>query len=169
MPMKIFKGKPNGKIVTYKFKNFDPTSIYACQDATWMDEQCMLIWVEQIFAPYIWANPPPPGIQPVILLNAYQCHMMQLVVSEITALGVEVIHIPGRCTGLCQPLDGGVDKPFKHPVCLLWEEWMMDMLDTSGEFREATCKEVAAWMAKVFWDMMGKRMLKNLWWKMGYD
>jgi hypothetical protein len=55
-----------------------------------MDERCMLMWVEeQIFSPYLLANPLPPGIQPVILLDAYRCHMMQSVVSKIAALGVE--------------------------------------------------------------------------------
>jgi hypothetical protein len=134
-----------------------------------MDERCMLIWIEQIFVPYLRANPPPPGIQPVILLNAYQCHIMKLVVSKITALGVEVLQVLGGCTGLCQPLEVGINKPFKHHVCHLWEEWVMDNLDTDNKISEATCKAEAAWTAEVFWDMMGKKMLKNLWGKMGYN
>jgi hypothetical protein len=32
-PMIISKGKPNGEIASYELKNFDPTSVYACQDA----------------------------------------------------------------------------------------------------------------------------------------
>jgi hypothetical protein len=75
--------------------------------------------------------------------------MMQSVVSAITALGVEVIHIPGRCTDLCQPLNVGISKSFKHRVRLLWEEWMMNMLDAHIEIREATHKEVAARTAEV--------------------
>ncbi len=45
----------------------------------------------------------------------------------------------------------------------------MDMNDTDGVIREAMCKEVDAWMAEVFWDMMGKKLLKNAWWNMEYD
>jgi hypothetical protein len=71
MPMIIFKGKLNGKIAKTEFKKIDPTSVYACQDAAWMDKRCMLMWVEQIFALYLLANPPPPCIQLVILLDAY--------------------------------------------------------------------------------------------------
>ncbi len=77
--------------------------------------------------------------------------MMALVVSEISELGIEVIHIPGGCTGLCQPLKIGVNKPFKHRIRDLWEEWMTDMLDKEGEIRDATHKEVAEWMAIVYW------------------
>ncbi len=43
MPMIIFKGKPNGKIAQCEIKNFDPTSVYTCQDTAWMDERCMLM------------------------------------------------------------------------------------------------------------------------------
>jgi hypothetical protein len=159
--MIIFKGKLNGKIAKYELKNFNPTSVYACQDAAWMDEQCMLVWVEEIFALYLLANPLPPGIQPVILLDGYQCHMMQLVVSKVAVLGVEVIHIPGGCTGLCQPLDVDINKLFKHHCHLLWKDWMMNIINTDSVIREAMCKEVAAWTAEVFWDMMGKKFLKN--------
>ena len=121
-PMVIFKGVPIGNIVQKELPQLNPTSIYACQGAAWMDKHCMLIWVNQILGLYLVMNPPPPGVQPVILLDSYQCHMMALVVSKISALGVEVIHIPGGCTGLCQQLDIGMNRPFKSCIRQLWEE-----------------------------------------------
>ncbi len=93
--MIIFKGLPHGRITQTELPNFDPISIYPCQEAAWMDEQCMLIWVKQILSLYLMVNPLSPGIQPVILLNSYRCHMMALVVNKISNLGIEVIHIPG--------------------------------------------------------------------------
>ena len=74
---------------------------------------------------------------------------MVSVVTKISELGINVIHIPGRCTGLCQPLDVGVNKPFKHRVRDLWEEWMTDMFDKEGEICDGTKKEVAEWTAIV--------------------
>jgi hypothetical protein len=38
----IFKGKVMGRITTKEIKHYDPTSVYACQDAAWMDKVCML-------------------------------------------------------------------------------------------------------------------------------
>ena len=52
-------------------------------------------------------------ILPILILDMYQCHMMALVVQIIQELGVEVKHIPGRCTSLCQPVNVGFNKPFK--------------------------------------------------------
>jgi hypothetical protein len=61
-PMIIFKGKPDGLIARRELPTLDPTSIYACQDAAWMDERCMLIWVDEVLGAYLAANPPPEGI-----------------------------------------------------------------------------------------------------------
>jgi hypothetical protein len=76
--------------------------------------------------------------------------MMVLVINKISNLGIEVVHIPGGCTGLCQPLNIGVNMPLKQRIRHLWEEWMMEMLDRDGLICEATHKEVAEWMASVY-------------------
>ena len=51
----------------------------------------MIAWVNKVFVP-------------VLILDMYQFHMMALVVQMIQELGVEVKHIPGGCTSLCQPV-----------------------------------------------------------------
>ena len=56
-PMLIFKGKPNGWIVKCEFPEYPEGCVYACQDNTWMDEQVMLQWVEQILKPYVDTAP----------------------------------------------------------------------------------------------------------------
>ena len=94
-PMVIFKGKPDGQIACRELPTLNPKSIYACRDAAWMDEHCMLIWVDEVFSAYLVANPPPEEVQPVLLLDSYRCHMMASVVSRIEAMGMHVIHIAG--------------------------------------------------------------------------
>ena len=60
----------------------------------------------------------PEGIVPLLLLDSYHCHVMASVVNEIWDIGVEVEHIPGGCTYLCQPVDIGINKPYKkHMRC----------------------------------------------------
>ena len=80
----------------------------------------MLHWVEDIPALYISLT--PQGIVPIILLDSYQCHIMASVVNLIQDLGCEVVHIPGGCTGLVQPLDVSYNKPFKTRIRATWEE-----------------------------------------------
>ena len=52
--------------------------------------------------------------------------MMQSVVNKIEDLGVEVCHISGGCTGLCQPIDVRIGKPFKNWLRTFWEQWMIE-------------------------------------------
>jgi len=62
---------------------------------------------------------------PLLHLDSYRCHMMALVETQINELGVEVQHIPGRCTAQCQPVDVGVAKPLKDELRNQWESWMI--------------------------------------------
>ncbi len=68
-------------------------------------------WVDKVLQPYV-ATAPDDDI-PVLLLDSYRCHIMALIANRSTALGAEVIHIPGGCTGLVQPLVVGFNWPFK--------------------------------------------------------
>ena len=134
-----------------------------------MDKVCMLRWVDEILKPYLQVNPPPPGIVPVILLDAYRCHMMASVTDAIAELGIEIIHIPGGCPGLTQPLDVGINMPFKSRVRVLWEEWMINEINRTGLVYAPTREDISSWVAEVVWGLNGKQLMRNAWRKTGYD
>jgi hypothetical protein len=101
----VFKGKPDGRIAKKEFSTYPKTHFYKCQEAAWMDEEGMIVWVKEVLAPYVATA--PDHVVPILILDMYQCHMMSSVVQMIQELGVEVQHIPGGCTSLCQPVDVG--------------------------------------------------------------
>jgi hypothetical protein len=168
-PMIMFKGKPDGLIMRRKLPTLNPTSMYACQDAMWMNEHCMLVWVDEIFGPYLVANPLQEGVQPVLLLDLYRCHMMALVVSRIEARGMHIIHIPGGCMSLTQPLGIGINQLFKARCCWMWEDWLTNLLNMTNMERNATCNEVSDYAVAVYWELVVLQMLWNLWRRMGFD
>ena len=129
----------------------------------------MLVWAVECLGSFLLLCPPPAGIVPVILLNLYRCHLMGSVVTAIQDLGIEVIHIPGGCTGLLQPLDVGLNKPFKVRVRASWEEWMMAMINNHGVVEAPTCDDIASWVASTHWDMDGTPMMRKAWRKTGYS
>jgi hypothetical protein len=88
-----------------------------------MDEKAIIVWVDEVLGPYV--ETAPDGVVPIWFLYSYCCHMMATVVTQIHDMGVEVEHIPGGCTFLCQPVDIDVNKPFKNRIRRLWEEWMV--------------------------------------------
>jgi len=119
----VFKGKRNGRIATDEFGTYPNEHFYACQKNAWMDEIVMSQWVENVLAPYVAQA--PEHVIPLLILDSYRCHMMASVVQLVQELGVEVAHIPGGCTSLCQPVDVGFNKPFKTNIRREWESWML--------------------------------------------
>ena len=73
-PLMVFKGKPNGRIVTREFPEFPDGILYTCQDNAWMDEKVMLQWVEKILNPYV--DNALDGVIPLLFLDSYHCHIM---------------------------------------------------------------------------------------------
>ena len=115
--------------------------IYACQDNAWMDERVMLMWVEMVLKPYV--DTAPDNVVPLLILDSYCCHMMNSVVNVIQDLGVEVEHIPGGCTSLCQHVDIRINKPFKAFLHKSWEKWMIDegiRSGTTSPHKRVDCK-----------------------------
>jgi len=134
-----------------------------------MDETVMLAWVDQVLRPFV--ETAPEDIIPILILDSYQCHMMALVVQKIQELGVEVKHIPGGCTSLCQPVDVGFNKPFKNRVRRLWTEWMIsEGITNNGTTSTPTRLNVATWVDQAMADMSSKRgFVRNAWLKSGYE
>ena len=125
-----------------------------------MDERVMLLWVEKVLKPYVEAA--PDGIIPILFLDSYRCHMMSSVVDSIQALGVEVEHIPGGCTYLCQPVDVGVNKPFKKQLRDRWESWMVAEGIIHGTTSPPTREKIAEW-AITAKSALTEECIKNAW------
>ena len=164
----IFKGKPGGRIEQREFEEYPPNNQYHCQEAAWMDEKVMLAWVDGPLKAYV--EQAPEGIIPLLILDSYRCHMMASVVHRIQEMGVEVIHIPGGCTGLCQPVDVGFNKPFKDRIRKRWIEWMIADGLATGTTTSPTRKVVAEWIDAVITDKRNEAtIVKNAWKKTGYE
>jgi len=114
-----------------------------------MDERVMLSWVDDVLRPYV--DDAPDDVIPLLILDSYQCHMMALVVKQIEELGVEVRHIPGGCTSLCQPVDVGFNKPFKDRVRRQWLAWRIS--EDAGSTSAPTRRDVIGWIERAMADM----------------
>ena len=144
-PLIVLNGKPVARIETREFPTFPQDNFYACQDRAWMDERVMQLWVRLVLKPYV--EEAPPGVQSLILLDSYCCHMMASVVNVINDLGVQIETIPGGCTGLCQPIDIGIGKALKSRARHLWEEWMIDEGVDNAVLCPPSCLLLTHWKA----------------------
>jgi hypothetical protein len=167
VPMIVYKGTENSTIKKQELPNHEHTCIYETQENAWMDKRVILRWVEDVLALYVALA--SPGIIPVILLDSYRCHIMSLVVNVIQDLGCKVIHIPGGCTRLVQPLDIGYDKLFKTRICAAWEEYMINDMCKNGTIALPSREEVSHWILEAYWALEGSPIIKNGWLKTGYS
>jgi hypothetical protein len=88
--------------------------------------------------------------------------MMASVVYKIQELGVEVKHIPGGCTSLCQPVDVGFNEPFKSCVQKMWIKWMIAKGIKEGTTSLPTRRNIAVWVDKAMAQMNEEqRIVKN--------
>jgi DDE superfamily endonuclease. len=160
-------GKPGGRIER-TFNNFPAGAYYTVQENAWMDERLMLQWIEEVLTP--WAQDAPDGIVPFILLDSYRCHMTPAVTRAMDEIGVEYIHIPGGCTGLCQPVDVGINKPLKDRMVRKWEEFLMDNREEEvrGKIRSPSREELAQWIVDSVHNL-DVQLVKNAWLGPGFS
>ena len=124
-------------------------------------QEAMIIWVDQVLCPYI--ETAPAGVLPILFLDSYRCHMMASVVGMIQDLGVEVEHIPGGCTSLCQPVDIGVNKPFKNRIRhQQWEQWMIAEGLANGTTSPPTRENISEW-TRIATNDLPEQMVQNAW------
>jgi hypothetical protein len=96
--------------------------------------------------------------------------MMGSVVQRIQELGIEVRHIPGGCTSLCQPVDVGFNKPFKDRVRKQWLSWMIAEGIVHGTTTPPSRRDVAGWVDRAMAEMKREeRIIQNAWRKTGYE
>ena len=166
-PFLIFKGKKNGRIAAKELQTYPKECIYACQEKAWMDESMMHKWIDCVLIP--WKESRNPNVIPVLILDAYRVHMMGSIVNRIQSLGIEVQHIPGGCTYLCQPVDVGINRPIKVEMTEQWEEWMV----SGGGISDGVAKpplraQVAEWIVGSY-KAITEETGRNAWRKTGYE
>jgi hypothetical protein len=88
----------------------------------------------------------------------------------IQELGVEVQHIPGGCTSLCQPVDVGFNKPFKDRMRRQWINWMTNEGVVHGTTSPPARLDVAKWVQNAMLEMKGRGdIIRNAWKRHDYE
>jgi hypothetical protein len=74
-----------------------------------------------------------------------------------------VEHIPGGCTGLCQPIDVGIGKPLKSKIRHKWEEWMLEVGVDSILSRPPERQQLAQWIITSLAEISEGETVRNSW------
>ena len=167
-PMLIFKGVSTGKIAKYELPTFEEYRELAmvCQPNAWQDTENMLQWIDMVLVPY--CQDKAQGVPVIVILDSFTAHDSKAVNARFTELGIRTYAVPGGCTGLVQPVDVGVGKPFKDRVRKMWWNWMLEQSVNDIVFTNATRQQVASWVAKC-WREFPEKIVRNSWCKTGFS
>ena len=113
----------------------------------------MHAWIDVVLTPYKEEKDKrDPGGPPLLLvLDLYRVCLMGSVVNRIQEMGIEVLHIQGGCTYLCQPVDIGINKPLKGAMRAKWEAWMTDGDGiVNWVAKEPSHKLMSEWLVDVY-------------------
>ena len=122
-PFVIFKGEP-GKTCEKKANaanGYSQDAHYCFQEKAWNDTGAMLKWIELVLKPYVEQN---NGLSHVII-DDYNSHKTPVVLHALRSLKCIVSILPGGSTSQIQPLDVGVNKPFKGHLKNKWGDFMV--------------------------------------------
>jgi hypothetical protein len=160
-------GKLGGRIER-SFSTFPNGALYTVQENAWMDERLILEWVEKVLKP--WAEESPEEIRPLLILDSYRCHTTTMVCNAINELGVDLVHIPGGCTPLCQPVDVGINKPFKSRMQNKWEEYLVQNRgnEVRGKIPSPSRECLSTWIIDSLQDL-DEDLVKNAWNSTGFS
>ena len=103
----------------------------------------------------------PTNNVPLLILDSFCVHLMGHTDTKIQLLGIEVQHIPGACTYLCQPIDVGVNGPVKSTLEDKWEDWLDAKNLKDGNAMTTPSRElIATWVVEAYW-MLDSETCKN--------
>lgn len=138
-PFVIFKGTADGRVAREFSRRENPYPqelIYTTNQNAWMTERAMQDWIRQILLPYADRL----GRRRICLvLDSFQVHLKETIRESLRNEVIDVVYIPGGLTGEFQPLDIGINGPFKH--------YIREFTINQSDFQAQTASEKRHWLA----------------------
>jgi len=97
----------------------------------WMTTELLKEWIAKAWVPNIAKD-----TSYLLVWDSFSVHKNEEVIEDLLInRNTEIAVIPWGCTSILQPLDVGINKPFKDKVRQDFQDWSISKLtDTSGTF-----------------------------------
>lgn len=106
-PKLIFHGVPGGKIWQQEHQLWDPRVTVELSESAYNNEELLVTWLEKELFKELG------GRGSLLVMDSASFHKTKKVRQLLRANQVTLAVVPPGCTGLLQPLDVAVNKPFK--------------------------------------------------------
>ena len=136
---------------------------YGVQKKGWMDEVQMLKWIEKVWKPLSEQH-----VTSMILLDSFTAHLTSSVMLEFANCNTEVEIIPPGYTSKLQPMDVGVNKPFKGKTRTCYAAWLVANKNNTNKQLKPTRKLIASWIYNA-WTAIAQNTFINSFYGSGFD
>lgn len=138
--------------------------IVTVQEKAWMDEKLMLVYLQEIWRPYVdWVTEEVglPGTISLLVMDSFRAHTTEAVKDTLEEMNTTAPIIPGGCTSKVQPLDVCVNKPFKQLLKASWAQYLKRVFfsQDGGKVKTATRQEITDWIVRAWQATKVKREL----------
>jgi DDE superfamily endonuclease len=130
---------------------------YGVQERAWMDEALMLEWINKIWRPATLGN----NIT-YLILDECRSHLTVAVRKAFADCNTEVDLVPGGYTSKLQPMDVGLNRPFKGYVSDNFTDWLI-----VNRNKKPTRQDVSAWIYSG-WNRLSEQIVINSFRGAGY-
>lgn len=154
-PYVVFKRKTLPKKIT-----FPNGVIVRCQEKGWMDEAMIKDWLKTVWSKVGGLR----KTKSLLVWDSFRAHLSQATKRIVTSLNTETAVIPGGMTGMLQPLDVCINKPFKDRMRKKWHDWMLEgehTLTPTGRTRKADLNIICKWIIESWNDIPSELVSKS--------
>jgi hypothetical protein len=132
----------------------------ACvQEKGWFDGRVGQIWIEKVLAPYV-----RDAQKALLLVDHFSVHLTSEFVKSANNLGVDVDFVPAGYTCVLQPVDVGVNAPFKTAIRDLNHAWCLEQypkIANKDKLPTPSRDNVYDWVVQAFETVSAKSIQKT--------
>jgi transposase-like protein len=160
-PYIVFKGTrgPNGRIQR-SFSSLPGDMCYSVQRNAWIGIAEMERYIDAVLFPFMLRH---PGERALLLLDSFSVHLNEGVKDKLRNAGFDLLFIPKGMTGILQPLDIAVNKPFKDRLRTQYTSWLESRFIENGTISsrpKPKREDISIWMS-LAWREIQHDIIRN--------
>lgn len=152
-PYVIFKRK------TLPKEKLPPGVFVRVQEKGWMTEDLYMDWLKTV-----WFRRPGALLRrrSLLVIDSFRGHLTENVKNKMKQEKSDMVVIPGGMTGILQPLDVSINRPFKAHLRHLYREWRCSSkeMTPTGRLKKPSLFQMCEWIVSA-WNLIPKEIVSK--------
>ncbi|PNF29643.1 hypothetical protein B7P43_G16388 [Cryptotermes secundus] len=152
-PFVIFKRK------TLPKEKLPPGILVRVQEKGWMTEELYLDWLKSV-----WFRRPGALLRQrsMLVVDSFRSHLTENVKVKMRQEKSDMVVIPGGMTGMLQPLDESINRPFKSHLRRFYRDWRCGSTEMTptGRLKKPSLSQMCEWIVAA-WNTIPEEMVSK--------